>query len=675
MVGRLRTLWIAESDDDASALDVAARTLNVTVDRTRASAAESVARLAEGQWDLVVCSHSSSLASLARESLPPVIAIANRYQDVAIDAYAIGALVCERERAHAQLEAALRKILCQRDARTADRQTEAFEQGQRDVLERIAAGTPLREVLAAIVKLVERQSTDMLCSILLLDRDRARLFHGASMSLPAEFVRAIDGVAIGPSAGSCGAAAYRAERVIVEDIATHPYWDAYRAFAAPHGLRACWSSPIMAPEQTVLGTFAMYYRTQRAPTAREMSWVGRATHLASIALVRDRAERALLQSERLESLSTLAGGIAHDFNNILMAIAGNVNLVSGDIATEHPSHESLAEIERACVRATDLVKQVLMFSQHHESKRQALRVEPVVEDALQQLRSTLPGNLRVSARYVASLPEVFADPEQLKQVVLNLGRNAAYAIGDRGGALTVHAERVDVIDRFRIGATELRSGPYVRIDITDTGAGMQKGTLERIFDPFFTTKEPGQGAGLGLSVVHGIVKSHDGAIDVRSRPEEGSCFSLYLPAVAAAQLRVPRTARVVAVRGEGERVLCIDDEESVVRVTSQMLRRLGFHVVGLTDPADALAAFESEPSQFDVMLTDFAMPKLTCFELVRSVQRVRPALPIVVTSGRMDPDDIEKLRGLGIGEVVFKPSTIAELTAALRRALRSARAS
>lgn len=673
MVDRLRMLWIAESEDDASALDGAAQALNVNVDRTRARVAESSSLLRAAKWDLVVCSGSSSLASLPREALPPVVVIANDFQDVAIDAYAVGALACERDRLPVQLIAALRQLVGALDARLDDDQTRAFEQGQRDVLERIAAGAPLREVLAAIVSLVERQSDDMFCSILLLDRERSRLFHGASASLPAEFVRAIDGAAIGPSAGSCGVAAFRAERVVVEDIATHPYWDLYRAHAAQHELRACWSSPIMAPERTVLGTFAIYYRTTRAPTARELGWVDRATHLASIALVRDRAEHALLQSERLESLSTLAGGIAHDFNNILMAIAGNVTLVSDDIAAEHPAHESLAEIERACVRATDLVKQVLAFSQHQESKRRPLRVESVVEEALQQLRTALPASVRVSARYVGSLPDVFADQEQLKQVVLNLGRNSAYAMSERGGTLMLNAERVDVIDRFRIGTTELKSGPYVRLDISDTGTGMAKATMERIFDPFFTTKEPGQGAGLGLSVVHGIVKGHDGAIDVRSKPGAGSCFSVYLPAVAAAQLRAARTNRVLAVRGEGERVLCIDDEESVVRVTSQMLRRLGFNVVGSTEPTDALAAFEADPSQFDVLLTDFAMPKLSCFDLVGAIQRVRPALPIVVTSGRIDADDIERLRGLGIREVVFKPSTIAELTAALRRALRAVR--
>jgi signal transduction histidine kinase/ActR/RegA family two-component response regulator len=682
MVERLRLLWIAESEDDARALDRAEQALSCTFERRRLRASECEVALAEGTWELIVCSVSrddrenalAGLAGCSRDALPQLIVVADEFEDVALDAYALGALVCERGRLPVQLTAAMRHVMNALENRMEVRGTRAFEQGQRDVLERIAAGAPVPELLAAIVRLVELQSDDMLCSILLVDRERSKLFHGASSSLPVEFVRAIDGASIGPNLGSCGAAAFRGERVIVEDITTHTNWADYRGYAIAHGLRACWSSPIFSPDQSVLGTFAMYYRVARAPTPREIGWVDRATHLASIALVRDRGERALRQSDRLESLSTLAGGIAHDFNNILTAIAGNVHLVSGDLGVEHPSHESLAEIDRACVRAADLVSQILAFSRHREAKRRAVQIEPIVEEAMQQLRATVPASIRVSARYYASLPEAFADPEQLKQIVMNLGRNAAHAIGQRAGTVTLHAERVEVIDRFPIGASELKAGTYVRLDISDTGAGMATATLARIFDPFFTTKEPGQGAGLGLSVVHGIVKSHEGAIDVRSTTGEGSCFSVYLPAASALPLVAARPASRVAARGEGERVLCIDDEAPVVRVTAQMLRRLGFRVVGQTDPADALAAFEAEPAQFDVVLTDFAMPRLSCFDLVRAIQRVRPGLPIVVTSGRIDAEDIERLRGLGIHEVVFKPSTIAELSSALRRALRSARA-
>jgi signal transduction histidine kinase/ActR/RegA family two-component response regulator len=682
MSHRLRLLWIAESAEDGKALHDAEQALGVACDRKRVRPSEVRAALGSASWDLVVCSVvtknadivSGVLEAVARsEAFLPAIVIADAFQDVASGTYAARVSVCERSRLSDQLSDALRAVLVERDRRQAEERTQAFARGQRDILERVAGGAPVREVLAEIVRLVELQSDEMLCSVLILDRERGLLFHGASDSLPPEFVRAIDGSQIGPNAGSCGAAAFRGLAVIVEDIATHPYWAAYRALALPHGLRACWSSPIFSPQREVLGTFAMYYRTPRGPTAQEAQWVDGATYLASIALQRDRADRTLRRNERLESLSTLASGIAHDFNNILTAISGNVSLIGGDLAANSPAHESLSEIERACARATDLVTQIATFGRTRETKRRVMRFEPVLEVAMQQLRAELPSNVRVSARYVASLPEVFADADQLRQLVSNLGKNAAQAMGAVGGAVTLHAQTVDLSEPTLVGATELKPGTYVRLDISDTGPGIPTRTLDRIFEPFFTTKGVGEGAGLGLSVVHGIVKSHEGAIDVRSTPSEGSCFSVYFPAASAAQLRAARPANLAAVRGEGERVLCIDDEEPVVRVTAQMLRRLGFEVVGAIDPVEALSTFESDPAKFDVVLTDFAMPRLSCFDLARAIQKVRPALPIVVTSGRIDADDVERLRGLGIREVVFKPSTIAELSAALRRALRNVR--
>jgi hypothetical protein len=230
MVERLRLLWIAESEDDARALDRAEEALSCTFERRRLRASECEGALAEGTWQLIVCSVSrhdrpnalASLAARSRDALPQWIVIADDFEDVALDAYALGALVCERDGLSLQLTAAMRHVRDALEDRTEERKTRAFEQGQRDVLERIATGAPVSELLAAIVRLVELQSDDMRCSILLLDRERSSLFHGASSSLPAEFVRAIDGTSIGPTAGSCGAAAFRGERVIVEDIATHP---------------------------------------------------------------------------------------------------------------------------------------------------------------------------------------------------------------------------------------------------------------------------------------------------------------------------------------------------------------------------------------------------------------------------------------------------------------------
>jgi PAS domain S-box-containing protein len=801
----LRVLWIAESEDDATSITDALQSGGFTVTGRRVQTAADLRQaLAEPRWDVVTCSVRGSLppgALLALDSLPsaarpPLILIADRFESAALEAYRWSALVCLRDRLFLQLTAAVENLLGEAETRVAERSDFEFERGQRDVLERIAAGAPLRELLEQVVRLVEAQSQGMLCSILLLDERRLR--HGAHSSLPREFIENIDGALIGPAAGSCGSAAHSGQRVIVEDIETHPSWAEYRHFALPFGLRACWSSPIFSPERLVLGTFAMYYREKRGPNERELAWVDRATHLASIAMCRDRAEQVLRRSEaryrqivdtahegvwltdgdgqtllvngrtaellgytraellgrnlfeffdpssravarelwqrtqrenqqvellfrrkdgsqfwaivaasavrneqgaaigmlgmltditelrkaefglrqrqRMESLGTLAGGIAHDFNNILTAISGNVSLAVGDLPGDHPVQEALTEIDVAVKRATDLVRQILTFSRHQESKRQPIRIEEVTDEALQLLRATLPSMIRIETHYAQDLPEIFADPTQLHQVVMNLGTNALHAMEPNGGTLCIHAECVTESGRKMAGATELRAATYVKLEVSDTGAGMDADTLERIFDPFFTTREPGGGTGLGLSVVHGIVKGHEGAIHVRSIPAGGSCFSIYLPAVKRQRAEPPRPSGIDYARGEDESILCLDDESAVVRVATQVLRRLGYRATGHTDAVQALEQFRADPSAFDLLLTDFAMPQLTGHELVAAFQRIRPGLPIVVTSGRIDSDDIEALRLVGIREVLFKPSSVAELSAAIRRALHDRRA-
>ncbi|HKP56163.1 MAG TPA: PAS domain S-box protein [Polyangiales bacterium] len=800
----LRVLWIAESADDATSITEALQSGGFAVTARRVqTATELQAALAEQRWDVLACSLRGSLPPAALVALdsvpsgarPPLILIADRFESAALEAYRWSALVCLRDRLFLQLTAAVENLLGEADGRAGERGEREFERGQREVLERIAAGAPLRGLLEQIVCLVEAQSEGMLCSILLLDERKLR--HGAHSSLPREFIQKIDGAAIGPQAGSCGTAAYIGQRVIVEDIETDPLWADYRQIASPHGLRACWSSPIFSPQRDVLGTFAMYYRVARRPHPQEVAWVDRATHLASIAMCRDRAEQVLRRSEaryrqivdtahegvwltdanahtlflnrrcaellgqspeelfgrslfefvdpssravarelwqntqsanqqvevqfrrkdgsqlwamvaasalrdeqgnpagmlamlsdttelrkaeftlrqrqRMESLGTLAGGIAHDFNNILTAIAHNLSLAVSDLPEKHVVQDALAEIDVAVKRATDLVRQILTFSRHQESKREQLRLEVVVDEALQMLKATLPGSVQIETKYAPDLPEILADPTQLHQVVMNLGTNAAHAMAANGGRLAVRAGLVTERSRKTAGATELRAGSYVKLEVSDTGTGMDVSTLERIFDPFFTTREPGAGTGLGLSVVHGIVKSHEGAIEVRSTPASGSCFTIYLPAAARAQVEPPRPSRIEFARGEGERILCIDDEAAVVRVATQVLRRLGYQPTGHTDAVQALEAFRADPNAFDLLLTDFAMPHLTGHALVAAFQRVRPGLPIVVTSGRIDNQDVEALRAVGIREVLFKPSSVAELGASLRRALRDRR--
>jgi PAS domain S-box-containing protein len=968
---------------------------------------------------------------------------------------------------------------------------------EREILERIAAGTPLAEILECIVRLVERQAPGMSCSILLLDREQGCVRYGAAPSLPAAFSRAIDGLPIGPQAGSCGTAAYLGEPVVVEDIAAHPSWTAYKDLALPHGLRACWSSPIFSTKREVLGTFAMYYGEPRGPREPERQWVQAATHLAAIAIgheaaaqalrrseahyrriadtahegiwlldtagrtlfanrrlaemlrcrpdelpgvtifeflaaserppiqrrlaspclaeaeqydvclrrrdgtdlwaivsasavsnddgrvagtlamvtditerkeaeariqriarlyavsssvneaivrVRDTSElyeracriaveqgllalawvglydeaantvrpvarfgagdgyvdritvsmddplmnrgpagralrtaacaveddiasatdfywkaealahglrscaafpltgegrsvgvlllyadrphyfrdeelrvlraladdisfavasaateaerrrlvhelgervkeltllhhtasllqpdreldqallaelvatvplawqypdaceariacgdveartpgwrttpwmqsesftagglagvievayrverppaaegpflaeeRALLQSfadmlgahldrqraqamlrqaQRIQSLGTLAGGIAHDFNNVLVAVGGNVELAARALPGDHPARTHLRRIEQATRRAVDLVQQILAFSRQQEPRWASVALQPVVEEVLKLLQATLPAGIEIRTRFDADTPSVRADPSQIHQVLMNLGTNAAHAMGERGGVLDIRLEGVR-LDAAEATALELREGRHVKLSVGDSGAGMDRATLERIFEPFYTTKPPGSGTGLGLSVVHGIVKSHEAAITVESQVGLGTTFHLYFPAVeTTARPAAAPVARDVG--GHGEHVLYVDDEEAIVSVATLTLQTLGYRVTGETDAARALADFRSRPHEFDALVTDLSMPGMPGFELARRVRETRPGIPIVLTSGFVRPEDAEAVRRVGDVEIVLKPNLIADLGPTLHRLL------
>jgi PAS domain S-box-containing protein len=1040
MAAALRILFLADADGETSWLKSTLEEGPCAATSVRVGDEASCrARLDEGAWDLALVSMTGRRSPAALPALgetsardPPVVIVADRFEEAAETAQRLGATVCLRERGLAHLGPALERVLRARGLRGEREDEAAFEEGQRDVLERIAGGRPLADVLQLIVLLIERQGAEMLCSILLLDQESGRLRHGAAPHLPPELSRGIDGAAIGPREGSCGAAAYLRAPVEVEDIGTHPNWVSYQQLAIPFGLRACWSSPILsAPGGEVLGTFAMYYREARKPTARERHWVDRATHLASIAISRDRAERAARQSDaryrqivdtayegvwlldsdartlfvngrtarllgyeadellgrrivdfmdeasrataegtfiqrlrraseqfefrfrrkdgtsfwaliagspvrddkqevvgalgmitditdlkrteealrrseaefrvvfesaalgmalldgdgrvvrsnpalqrvlgyaegeldgrsladlahpddrstgldlhrslaagerdsyqtetrylrkdgavvwgrstasvllasgptarsailmvenvsdrrrmeeavraserlrtlmygavsdilfylsvepgqrfrflsvnpaflratglredqvigraadevipepsravalasyaravaqrgtvtwdevtpypagtrygevsvspifdedgrctnlvgtvhdvterrqseqrlaaqaalldkakdailvmdldgqvqywnkgaarlygwssdeavgrkvldlihrdaaafdaarrkmleagqwlgelpqvnkagqpivaevsatlirdengrarsvfaigtditerkrleaqvfhaqRLDSLGTLAGGIAHDFNNLLAVIVGNLSLAMNELPHGHAALEHLSAVESASMRGADLVRQLLTFSRRDPPPRQRLKLQPLVTDALRLLRAALPKTLEVQTRFAADSPEILADPTQIHQIVMNLGTNAAHAITEAGGTIEVRVDRVVLERETVVQSAVLGAGPYARLVVADTGAGIEAANLERIFDPFFTTKGPREGTGLGLAVVHGIVRSHEGGIVVRSTPGQGTEFTLYFPA-------------------------------------------------------------------------------------------------------------------------------------------------
>ncbi len=390
-----------------------------------------------------------------------------------------------------------------------------------------------------------------------------------------------------------------------------------------------------------------------------MVWHGYLTDITA----RKRAERLQLHSQKLEALGTLSGGIAHDFNNLLLAIRGNTRLAIADLAEEHPVQTSLGEVDRAATRATELVRQILSFGRQGESHREVVDLQPVVEEALKLLRATLPAMIRIVPVFRADVPPVSVDVTQVHQIIMNLATNAAHAIGDADGQLEVTVDAA-TIHADEVVTADLKVGRYARITVSDNGCGMDRATLERVFDPFFTTKPPGQGTGLGLSVVHGIVRAHSGAVTAYSQPDKGTTFRIYLPA-ATADVAAPQSEPQTPAAGSGEHVMYIDDEESLVFLGQRVLERMGYRVSGFSDPAQALQAFTDAPQSFDVVVTDLSMPGMSGFNLSRALLKLRPDVPIVLTTGYVRPEDKETARNSGIRELILKPNTVEELGRAL----------
>ena len=378
---------------------------------------------------------------------------------------------------------------------------------------------------------------------------------------------------------------------------------------------------------------------------------------------RRESESQLRQSQKMEALGTLAGGIAHDFNNILTAIVGNAELALGDIDPANPARPALERIHRSSLRASDIVKRILLFSRRQEVSHKVIPLFPVVEEAIKLARATLPKNVMVRTAFRSELPSVSGDASQLYQVLMNLITNAAHAMSEKGGDLSVEIDAVDTTAADRKRSAALRAGRYVRVTVRDTGVGMASEVVERIFEPFFTTK--GGGTGLGLSVVHGIVQDHKGAVTVESAPGAGSTFAVYLPAVAAPDDAAAIVAgRKPDVLGRGERLMYVDDEEPLIGVMERMLGVCGYRCVGFSDPAVALDAFRGNPDSWDGVITDLAMPGMSGLELARALRELRPDVPIALTTGHTH--DAARVAEAGIAVRLQKPYSIETIRAAMR---------
>ncbi|MBU0995144.1 MAG: PAS domain S-box protein [Proteobacteria bacterium] len=378
-------------------------------------------------------------------------------------------------------------------------------------------------------------------------------------------------------------------------------------------------------------------------------------------------EARLQQAYKMEAIGSLAGGIAHDFNNILSAVIGFSELARHMLDSGDRIDNEINEIYKAGLRARELVKQILTFSRQADIKREPMDVLPHFKETLKFLRASLPVTIEIKKDFPDHGCIIMADSTQMHQLLMNLCTNAAHAMKDHGGIIDICVREVEMSDTDEWGVKQLKPGRYLRLDVSDTGCGISEELVNRIFDPFFTTKKRGEGTGMGLSVVHGIVKDMGGTISVYSYPGKGTTFNLFFPLHEGETVTTPSPEPAVKT-GSG-RILLVDDEEGVLASERGVLEHLGYTVLSTTRPAEAIEMFTAMPDQFDLVLTDLTMPGMTGLELSERLSQIRPGIPIVLCTGYGIGITPQKLAEAGIREVVIKPMTTSELSEAVYRAL------
>ncbi|MEW6349020.1 MAG: PAS domain S-box protein [Thermodesulfobacteriota bacterium] len=378
-------------------------------------------------------------------------------------------------------------------------------------------------------------------------------------------------------------------------------------------------------------------------------------------------ENQLRQAQKMQAIGTLAGGIAHDFNNVLYAIIGFSELALADAAPDGTLHNYLTEVLSAGERARHLVKQILTFCRQSETEKNRIEISPVVKEALKFLRASLPSTIEIRKQIDPDAGSILGDATQIHQVLMNLCTNAAQAMRDTGGILTVGLDCVDMDSSFVARHPELKPGPYTRIFVNDTGVGMTPETVERIFEPYFTTKAKGEGTGLGLAVVHGIVKDHAGAITVQSEPGIGTTVQVCFPRIETEA--IPDTPAPEALPLGSERILLVDDEPSVIQMSRQTLERLGYRVTTVSSAEEALAVFRDDPDRVDLVISDMTMPKMTGKALAQELMAIRPDIPIILCTGFSELISEHEAEALGIRALVMKPILRNRIAETVRRVL------
>jgi signal transduction histidine kinase len=386
-------------------------------------------------------------------------------------------------------------------------------------------------------------------------------------------------------------------------------------------------------------------------------------------LERRRAELQLQQNQKMRAIGTLAGGIAHDFNNILAAILGYTEMAMMDVEADGPVHRRLANVLKACDRARELVQQILTFSRQSETEIRPLAPLPVLKETVKLLRSGLPTTIVIEARLPSQLPMILADPANLHQVVMNLCTNAHQAMAASGGRLTLTAEVIALQETSESVAAELLPGRYLELTVADTGAGMPPEVLERVMDPYFTTHPKKDGGGLGLATVHGIVHRHGGSIHIDSAPGRGTSVTVRLPVAETEKQAVATPDGPVP--GGRERILFVDDEQTLAYVGQQLLQRLGYAVTTCTSGVEALETLRAGADRFDLVITDQTMPELTGTQLARRILELHPGMPVILCTGFSETVSSAQAMADGIRGFLFKPIALRDLAEAIRRVLQT----
>jgi PAS domain S-box-containing protein len=482
--------------------------------------------------------------------------------------------------------------------------------------------------------------------------------------------------------GRCpmGKAIRNGQTCVLQDVEADPDFSPWREKTLSSECRATVATPVKTGQQ-VWGALGIYADHKNAFSQAEIQILEEmASDLAyGLAAIENRIEcekaeaekhrleKQVRQSQKMEALGTLAGGIAHDFNNILSAVIGYAELSLDELDPDSLLGKNIRQVVHGGYRARDLVTQILTFTRQSEQEPQPVQVKLIVKEAAKLLQASLPATIEIHEE-IKSDSLVRADPVQIHQIVMNLCTNAGYAMADAGGQMSIRLDETAFEAGHSMGVYRLLPGRYIRLTVEDTGPGIPGDIVDRIFEPYFTTKEKGEGTGMGLSVVHGIVDGLGGGIDIKTRPGKGTVFDVYLPVMAAGEKQPEAEAENQLPGGTGH-VMFVDDEPSVVNMGRLMLESLGYSASACSSGTEALEKFRQTPEQFDLVITDMTMPRMTGLELAREIAEIRPDIPIVLSTGYSSKILANVTWTTSIKEVARKPISKKDLAHLLSRVL------